>query len=86
MIYFQREKPNTLPLDINKHWEIPSREISRSSLTFTSKLYLGGTPHLCSSLTAIGPLPTPKRLIYKHGTPLTPYICEQHISLSIELC
>ena len=44
MIYFQSEKPNTLPLDINKHWEIPPGEISRSSLTFTSKLYLGGTP------------------------------------------
>ena len=28
--------------------------------------------------------PTPKRLIYKHGTPLTPYIFEQHISLSIK--
>ena len=48
MIYFQREKPNTLPLDINKHWGNPSGEISRSSLTFTSKQYLSRTPQLCS--------------------------------------
>ena len=58
MIYFQREKPNTLPLDINKHWEIPPGEISRSSLTFTPKLYLGGTPQLCSPLTAMLNQPT----------------------------
>ena len=58
MIYFQREKPNTLPLDINKHREIPPGEISRSSLTFTPKLYLGGTPQLCSPLTAMLNQPT----------------------------
>ena len=56
--FFQREKPNTLPFDINKHWEIPPGEISRSSLTFTSKLYLGGTPQLCSPLTAMLNRPT----------------------------
>ena len=32
----------------------------------------------------IGLLPTPKRLIYKYGTPLTPYICNQDTSLSIK--
>ena len=86
MIYFQREKPNTLPLDINKHWGIPPGEISRSSLTFTSKQCLGRTPQLCSPLTAMLNRPTtrPKKTDLYTWNPLTPHIFEQHISLSIK--
>ena len=46
-----------------------------------------GTPHLCSP-SATGRdyksahKPPKKRLIYKHGTPLTSYISKQHVSLS----
>ena len=77
MIYFQREKPNALPLDINKHWEIPPGEIYRSSLTFTSKLYLGRTQQLCSPLTAMLNRPTTHREktdLYTWNPPNTIYI------------
>ena len=79
MIYLQREKPNTLPLDISKHWGIPPEEISRSSLTFTSKLHLGRTPQLCSPLTAMLNWPTthPKKTYME----LTIYIWTAHFTI-----